>query len=477
MLHGDSESSCSTMSSMEVCCSQYRLQQHRTELPTPPEEVNSAAPSTPICPADSILSGNPSRTRRRRAGRVRAGVSSPPFWLKDAMDGDVTYTLRRNGKTDTDSEESLNFTQQMRFATLRDHHPEAYPAGSPPAGIQEMYPTCLTLTEQLDMQLVADARRTRISRSNETSTDSEAPRVSQTSSGTTHVSETDSGTTHVSQTDSGTTHVSQTDSGTTHVSQTDSGTTHVSRTESDTSHVSPTYSEVDDGMDTMEHMPTSSALASLTSHALQESLHCEHVLADGGVLWKHPAQGRLASSLAAVRDEEGVLLLVFYAQLKGHLIKVLVDSGASDNFVSESCAKKCGLTVRKGPAMWVTLADGSVKTSGEIAHAKFLAHTTSGVDYVENHMTLRVLPLGIQVDVVLGGKWLRSLSPVTLDYDDHGSISFDTRAKGGGRQRVKLQGCSPGITQGDKARGAALIDEIFLITVQLKRHLIALETA
>ena len=121
-------------------------------------------------------------------------------------------------------------------------------------------------------------------------------------------------------------------------------------------------------------------------------------------MWKHPAQGSLASSLAAVRDEEGVLLLVFYAYLKGHLIKVLVDSGASDNFVSESCAKKCGLTVRKGPAMRVTLADGSVKTSGEVAHAKFLAHTASGVDYIENHMALRVLPLGIQVDVVLGGE-------------------------------------------------------------------------
>ena len=402
-------------------------------------------------------------------------MSSPPFWLEDDIDGDTTYPLRRSGKADTDSEGSLNFTQQMRFATLRDRHPEAYPAGSPPAGIQEMHPTCLTLTEQLDMQLVADARRARLSGSN-TSTDSEATHASRTSGGTTHVSQTDSGTTHVSQTDSGTTHVSQTDSGTTHVSQTDSETTHVSRTESDTSHVSPTDSE-ENGMDVTEPMPTSSALASLTSHALQESLHCEHVLTDGGVLWKHPTQGRLASSLAAVRAEEGVLLLVFYAHLKGHLIKVLVDSGASDNFVSESCAKNCGLKIRKGPAMRVTLADGSVKTSGEIAHAKFLAHTASGVDYVENHMALRVLPLGIQVDVVLGGKWLRSLSPVTLDYDDHGSISFDTRAKGGGRQRVKLQGCSPGVVQGNKARGAALIDEVFLSTVQLKRHLIALETA
>ncbi|KAK3289678.1 hypothetical protein CYMTET_2903 [Cymbomonas tetramitiformis] len=51
--------------------------------------------------------------------------------------------------------------------------------------------------------------------------------------------------------------------------------------------------------------------------------------------------------------------------------------------------------------MRVTLADGSVKTTGSTAYAKFSANTTTGT-YTENALALRVLPLGIQVDVVLG---------------------------------------------------------------------------
>eukprot|EP00854_Cymbomonas_tetramitiformis_P034425 gene34425-biopygen29339 len=134
------------------------------------------------------------------------------------------------------------------------------------------------------------------------------------------------------------------------------------------------------------------------------------------------------STLAAVRDEDGPLLLVFFAHLKGRLVKVLVDSGASDNFVSEKCAERCGLVQRAGAQMRVTLADGSVKTTGSTAYAKFSANTTTGT-YTENALALRVLPLGIQVDVVLGGKWLRSLSPVTLDYAGNGSIGFNRRSR------------------------------------------------
>ncbi|KAK3287773.1 hypothetical protein CYMTET_4727 [Cymbomonas tetramitiformis] len=261
-------------------------------------------------------------------------------------------------------------------------------------------------------------------------------------SDSTHVSATDSGITHASATDSDTTHVSATDSDTSHVSATDSDTTHVSDTNSDTTHVSPT----DRIVILLTSVPRPTSPWTLLAH-----------------------------TLSAVRDEEGPLLLVFYAYLRGHRVKVLVDSGASDNFISAECARTCDLTVRSGTPMKVTLADGSVKTAGEVAYTKFTAHTAAGVNYCEKRMALRVLPLGIQVDVVLGGKWLRSLSPVTLDYAGHGSVSFNTRANGGGQQRVTLAGCSPGMGQG-KAQGAGLIDEVFLTSTQLKQHLIHAET-
>ena len=138
--------------------------------------------------------------------------------------------------------------------------------------------------------------------------------------------------------------------------------------------------------------------------------------------------------------------------MKGQRVKVLVDSGASDIFVSEACAKRCKLTVRCGPAMRVTLADGSVKTTGSVAYSKFTAKTTTGT-YSESSMAMRVLPLGIAVDMVLGGKWLRSLSPITLDYEGHGSVSFsgkisswdwpargrvtEPRAEGGPKEKLR----------------------------------------
>jgi len=217
--------------------------------------------------------------------------------------------------------------------------------------------------------------------------------------------------------------------------------------------------------------------STLTSHPIEDVLRCKHVQVDGGVRWNTTSRtgSLLAHTLSAVRDEEGPLLLVFYAYLRGHRVKVLVDSGASDNFISAECAHSCKLAVRAGTPMKVTLADGSVKTAGEVAYTKFTAHTASGVNYCEKRMALRVLPLGIQVDVVLGGKWLRSLSPVTLDYSGHGSVSFETRANGGGRHRVVLAGCNPGVGQG-RAQGAGLIDEVFLTATQLKQHLVHAET-
>ncbi|KAK3233973.1 hypothetical protein CYMTET_55753 [Cymbomonas tetramitiformis] len=193
VLHGNSESTCSTVSSMEVCCSQYRLQQHRADLPTPSEEVTSASPSTPICPADSVLPGKPSKARRRREERARSRLTTPPLWIEDSVNDVYPCSSSQKSGVGLLSGGSLDFTQQMaagikspmnsptrlstspssstdgsrmgqrrlklRFASLRDHHPEAYPTGLLPADVDETHPTCLTLTEQLDMRLVANARR------------------------------------------------------------------------------------------------------------------------------------------------------------------------------------------------------------------------------------------------------------------------------------------------------------------------------
>ncbi|KAK3283725.1 hypothetical protein CYMTET_8585 [Cymbomonas tetramitiformis] len=266
----------------------------------------------------------------------------------------------------------------------------------------------------------------------ESGSDSDSTRVSATDSGITHVSATDSDTTHVSATDSDTMHVSATGSDTTHVSDTNSDTTHVSPTDSDTTHVSvstnaTTYvsaTEHGSGEEYECNALVDEAATALSSHPIEDALKCKRVQLDGGVRWKANTRTGtlLAHTLSAVRDEEGPLLLVFYAYLRGHRVKVLVDSGASDNFISAKCARD--LTVRSGTPMKVTLSDGSVKTAGEGAYTKLTAHTAAGVNYCEKRMALRVLPLEIQ----------------------------------------------------GKAQGAGLIDEVFLTATQLKQHLIHAET-
>ena len=85
------------------------------------------------------------------------------------------------------------------------------------------------------------------------------------------------------------------------------------------------------------------------------------------------------SQLTAVRDKEGTLLLVFWALLKGKRVRVLVDSGASDEFISIECVKRLNLTVRtNGTPLNVTLADGSVQTSAQVAYGKLSAETSEG---------------------------------------------------------------------------------------------------
>ncbi|KAK3250908.1 hypothetical protein CYMTET_39742 [Cymbomonas tetramitiformis] len=222
-------------------------------------------------------------------------------------------------------------------------------------------------------------------------------------------------------------HASATDSGTSHVSETSSGTTHVSATGSDTTHVSPTPDGAPvDGMLT-------SCVEEVLSHPLSNevpvSLKCESVLTDGGIQWRPNLRG----TLAVAHDSEGPLLMVFYATLRGQTVKVLVDSGASDNFISERSVLRCGLKQQAGTEMRVTLADGSMKITGATTYAKFSTNTTTGT-YTENALALRVLPLGIHVDVILGGKWLRSHSPITLDYEEYGSVSFQRKSRSGEKE-------------------------------------------
>ncbi|KAK3237222.1 hypothetical protein CYMTET_52693 [Cymbomonas tetramitiformis] len=88
-------------------------------------------------------------------------------------------------------------------------------------------------------------------------------------------------------------------------------------------------------------------------------------------------------------------------------------------------------------------------TSAQVAYGKLTAETSEGT-YSEV-IKMRVLPLGIKVDIVLGGRWLRHLSPVTLDYDGWGSVKFRHHGKS-----VRILGCSPGRSSTRKGERTAM---------------------
>jgi hypothetical protein len=135
------------------------------------------------------------------------------------------------------------------------------------------------------------------------------------------------------------------------------------------------------------------------------------------------------------------LMIIFTALIKGKRIKVMIDSGATGVFMTEGTAERLELPEVVGAAKaQVTVADGKRLTTSRTVRAKMAAETRAGT--YKQTLDFMVLPLGVKVDVILGGSWLRAHSPVTLDYSGFGSIKL----KIPNRRDVIIDGACPGTT-------------------------------
>lgn len=114
--------------------------------------------------------------------------------------------------------------------------------------------------------------------------------------------------------------------------------------------------------------------------------------------------------------------------LNGISIVVLIDSGASHNFVSPHVATALGLNVEHGRSMGVKLGDGHrVTTKGRCRNMEVhLGKFTTQIDAF-------VLELG-DLDMILGVAWLQRFGKVTFDWEKM-TISFVWEG-----ERVELQG-------------------------------------
>ena len=118
-----------------------------------------------------------------------------------------------------------------------------------------------------------------------------------------------------------------------------------------------------------------------------------------------------------IKEEHGRLLL-FQGNLRGRPVRVLVDSGASANFVAAPVLEKLKLSwKKKSHADMVKLADGTVLSSDKLAYFPFSVSSYSDKD------NFHILPSLEGFDLVLGMDWLRRVNP-RVDWRS-GIIHFD----------------------------------------------------
>ena len=90
----------------------------------------------------------------------------------------------------------------------------------------------------------------------------------------------------------------------------------------------------------------------------------EHGLCIPLELWYDAPKSRLVLNAAAKQK----LSMQFTGKLSEIAAEILVDSGASDSFMREDCAKKAGISIDKAAGVQVTLPDGEL--SPRVGHVK-----------------------------------------------------------------------------------------------------------
>lgn len=120
---------------------------------------------------------------------------------------------------------------------------------------------------------------------------------------------------------------------------------------------------------------------------------------------KRPSTKSLALDYCCKTEDgpEGTTLLYVQGKVKEHRVTVLIDSGASDNFVDLRLARLSGLSISSEKRQ-VKLANGSKVSSPGRANCPL---RVKGRNY---ELECKVMPIA-GCDVILGMKWLKSFNP------------------------------------------------------------------
>ena len=167
---------------------------------------------------------------------------------------------------------------------------------------------------------------------------------------------------------------------------------------------------------------------------------------------QHTSGGVALSVCPAWQPGEEDQPIMLNGKLSRYAVSVMIDSGASGNFVSRQLVDTCGLrTARTSKGLTVTLADGNVRPCDSS-----VSETLRMGKYQET-MPLRVIDLPHH-DVILGKPWLRTQNP-------HIDWRTNSLFLGGGRDTVVLRGAQP--RKASKERSE--LQGLLLTHLQIKR--------
>lgn len=137
-----------------------------------------------------------------------------------------------------------------------------------------------------------------------------------------------------------------------------------------------------------------------------------------------PAANLAPAQFSSASEESTEQLLKLSAKVNGERAAVLIDSGASEDFISESFAQRLKLRNDPSQTRTVCLADGSQYDSPLTASKIYLR-----MGRYSEKLTFRTLPL-THGDVILGKRWLAQHNPQidwqanTLQFQHKGETVF-----------------------------------------------------
>jgi dUTP pyrophosphatase len=105
--------------------------------------------------------------------------------------------------------------------------------------------------------------------------------------------------------------------------------------------------------------------------------------------------------------KENCTVLTLQGTIQGESVKILIDSGASTNYLSEKIAKKIGLkTTELSNPIQTAVADGFTHTVNQ-----YLPGLPMDIGNFKEIFSPKILPIS-GADVILGYRWLKNRNPI-----------------------------------------------------------------